>query len=135
MKQCTTCEVLKPEQMFRKDKEKKDGLASRCKECTNNREKSLYYTRYKPDVDRRNRERNAASGELILAVKLANPCKCCGEAEPCALAFHHTDPGGKDFSIASFRTASLKRIEAEIKKCVVLCHNCHAKVHAGLLTL
>ena len=32
------------------------------------------------------------------------------------------------------RTANAK-LKAEIAKCVVLCHNCHAKVHAGHLEL
>jgi hypothetical protein len=135
MKHCTTCKELKPDNYFRKDREKKDGLASRCKECTNNREKSLYYTRYKDQVDARNKARLDATGKLILNVKLANPCLFCGEKEPVALAFHHRDPTEKDFNISTFRTASLEKVQKEIDKCVVICHNCHAKVHAGILTL
>jgi hypothetical protein len=62
--------------------------------------------------------------------KLNNPC-ACGESEPVALAFHHK--GNKDFGIAESRSLSVERIKEEIAKCIVVCHNCHAKIHAGIM--
>ena len=60
-------------------------------------------------------------------------CRVCGEAEPIALDFHHLDPAQKDGS--PLRQSSVKRALAEAAKCVILCANCHRKVHAGLIVL
>jgi len=135
MKECSTCNTAKADSEFRKDALTKDGLQFQCKLCASAREKSLYYTRYKPEVDKRNRERAERNKTIVQEAKLANPCLFCKEAEPIALAFHHVDPTQKDFELSNARGMSSQRVINEIAKCVVLCHNCHAKVHAGLLTL
>jgi hypothetical protein len=62
----------------------------------------------------------------------------CGELETCCLAFHHLDPAEKSFTIGSHITRAYYTeadIRSEAAKCVVLCFNCHAKVHAELLDL
>ena len=63
-------------------------------------------------------------------------CSMCPESESVCLDFHHKDPNKKEFSIghqvASKGKATLMK---EIKKCVVLCANCHRKLHAGLIKL
>ena len=71
----------------------------------------------------------------LLAVFKAQGCCLCPEIEPCCLDAHHTNPNKKDFAIGdSLRMVySLKKIEAELRKCVCVCRNCHAKIHAGLL--
>jgi len=51
----------------------------------------------------------------------------------CSVDFHHLESEEKEFGIANGYTLSWKKILAEIDKYVVLCKNCHAKVHAGLL--
>jgi len=61
-------------------------------------------------------------------------CIGCGLREPVdALEFHHLDPTTKEFGIS---TEGIPRrwdkIEAELKKCVLLCANCHREVHAGV---
>lgn len=57
----------------------------------------------------------------------------CGEA----LHFHHIDPTTKSFAIsmACAKTRSWKTVRDEVEKCVLLCGNCHAEVHAGLVQL
>lgn len=51
-----------------------------------------------------------------------------------ALEFHHLDPSEKDFSVTgSANTKSLRLLLDEVKKCVMLCSNCHREVHAGLI--
>jgi len=61
--------------------------------------------------------------------KLNRPCPC-GEAEPCCLSYHHTD-NNKTGNISDMvnRGYSITRIQKEIDKCIVLCLNCHAKLH------
>lgn len=74
--------------------------------------------------------------ERILHAK-SGGCVLSGETEPCCLSFHHRDPASKEFDIgnAYSRCFSLSRLNRELAKCVCLCHNCHAKLHAGLAHL
>jgi 5-methylcytosine-specific restriction endonuclease McrA len=61
-------------------------------------------------------------------------CSRCGEKDRRCLDFHHLDPSKKDDSIAHMiKTASYARLEAEVKKCIVLCANCHRKEHVSLM--
>src|SRR3990167_7493009 len=67
----------------------------------------------------------------IQAIKTKAGCMDCGETHPACLQFHHTDPTTKLFRInrgIAERRARLL-IMKEIKKCIVLCANCHAKRH------
>ena len=55
----------------------------------------------------------------------------CGESHPACLEFHHTDEDNK-YSSVSFlvqKGYSLDKIKAEIDKCIILCANCHRKLH------
>ena len=66
---------------------------------------------------------------------MGGKCQLCGYARCAkALQFHHIDPSQKDFSI-SHVTRSWERIKDEIEKCVLVCANCHAEIHAGLIKL
>jgi len=61
--------------------------------------------------------------------KLSKGCKICGYNKCAgALDFHHSNDD-KEFTIGSYSIMNLERIEREIKKCVVLCRNCHAELH------
>lgn len=62
-------------------------------------------------------------------------CQICGY-DKCvrALSFHHLDASHKDFTISGI-TKSWNAIQSELDKCVLLCANCHAEAHAGLLVL
>jgi len=42
MKQCTVCGIPKPLEAFTKDKQRKDGLYSQCKECKQNSGRKAY---------------------------------------------------------------------------------------------
>lgn len=62
-------------------------------------------------------------------------CGICGY-DKCSrsLEFHHLDPTQKDFGFHRVR-ANPKNwaiVIAEIRKCVMLCANCHREVHAGI---
>lgn len=56
-------------------------------------------------------------------------CAQCGESHPACLDFHHNRD--KDSSVAdmAWQGFSKDRILSEIAKCVVLCANCHRKIH------
>ena len=74
--------------------------------------------------------------EAFKVWKNQQKCLVCSESESSCLDLHHTDPSEKEFTIASaVRQFSEKRLQSEILKCVVLCANCHRKVHAGIIQL
>ena len=57
-------------------------------------------------------------------------CATCGETHPATLDFHHVNPNEKDGAISAMVLASSKKkLLAEIEKCIVLCANCHRKLH------
>ena len=58
-------------------------------------------------------------------------CIVCGEADPATLDFHHRDTKTKERGICYFVSNgySVKKILQEIKKCDILCSNCHRKLH------
>lgn len=66
---------------------------------------------------------------------LGDKCCICGYNElPDALEFHHINPEDKEFGIASKGTCrDLEKDLAEIKKCVLICANCHRAIHKGLI--
>lgn len=63
---------------------------------------------------------------------------CCpvqGQLFPGDLAYHHAI-GKKEFTISSGKKGiAWEKIHEEIGKCLVLCHICHARYHAGLIDL
>lgn len=64
------------------------------------------------------------------AYKRQHPCEVCGEAHPACLDFHHREPARKVKGIAHMAVSHTKeRVLAEIAKCIVLCANCHRKLH------
>ena len=58
-------------------------------------------------------------------------CSKCDEKHPITLEFHHLlgSKKGKSISEMVVDGVSIKRILEEIKKCQILCSNCHKKVH------
>ena len=71
--------------------------------------------------------------KINLIQVLGGKCQICGfDAFPDALEFHHEDPNQKDYGLASKGTCH--KIETdleEVKKCFLLCANCHRGVHCG----
>lgn len=66
---------------------------------------------------------------------MGGKCVCCGYNRcDSALALHHLNPELKDFSFKSIRAVakSWPKIAAELRKCVLVCHNCHAEIHDGV---
>jgi len=66
--------------------------------------------------------------KIELVEMLGGKCKICGYNK-CVdgLHFHHEDPSVKEFNISY--TTNWDKIKEEIKKCKLLCANCHAEVH------
>ena len=61
---------------------------------------------------------------------LGGKCSECGYSKCIgALDVHHLDPSKKLFNISGAHARSWSAIEDEIKKCILICSNCHREVH------
>jgi transposase len=69
----------------------------------------------------------------ILVAEHGGRCRLCGyDRCMAALQFHHHDPATKTFGVAQGGMGrSIKRLRAEVRKCILLCSNCHAEVESG----
>lgn len=137
-KTCTICKKKKKLENFNKKSSTKDGLQNVCKEC--NRAKSRAY--YKKNCVQQRKQINALRkirqqkrSEFIRKYKVFCGCKFCQEKEYVALDFHHLYDKQFLISRMAHDCKTMKDIKKEIRKCVVLCANCHRKLHAGLISL
>lgn len=105
-----------------------------CNECRQDKAKQSYL-RNKKNIVNAVIKRQQLVRDKYYKFKKTQICLNCGENESCCLTFHHTDPSTKEFEVAAMTSQAWSRIEKEIKKCVCLCANCHAKVHAGIISL
>jgi hypothetical protein len=60
---------------------------------------------------------------------LGGKCEKCGEHNIHCLDFHHIDSDKKEESINKLGSYRWSIIEKEISKCILLCSNCHNKLH------
>lgn len=133
-KQCTRCKLTKPIADFCKNIRRKDGLQAACKTCMNisyNSSRKKNQIRYQQVA----KDRYAANTKRIRAWKEDKGCILCSEKFGPCLELHHLDPAQKEFDPSEGSNKSWESFLIEAAKCVLLCANCHRKVHAGILTL
>lgn len=129
-KYCGGCDRTLLVSAFAKNKAKKDGLQTRCRECKKKHDAD-YYQRNKLYYLKYNKQQYQARLQEINNYKQAQGCACCPENDPCCLDFHHPDGATKEKDVSRLVADSgKKRIWSEIAKCVVVCANCHRKIHA-----
>lgn len=79
-------------------------------------------------------ERNVRKQKLI-EIK-GGGCYICGYNKcQSALQFHHLVPNEKSLEIGTAIRGSFKKLLKEIDKTILLCANCHAELHAGILCI
>jgi hypothetical protein len=81
----------------------------------------------KTEVKRRQSEIRQWIFELTATLKFSR----CPETHIAVIDFHHKDPTKKDIGLSKVAKWgwSKERILKEIEKCIVLCSNCHRKLH------
>lgn len=122
---CPRCEKHKPHSEFYK---RGDGLQANCKVC-----KSEVDRQYNIDSNKkreRKKERQQELKEWVASYKAEKGCAYCPERDSLFLDFHHANDD-KEFTIADIQRRSLKVIQKEIGKCIVVCCKCHRMIHAG----
>lgn len=90
-----------------------------------------WYHRNKQHVITNNVQRKKEIREWYYQLRQGLFCVDCGQTHPATLHFHHRDPAEKEFSVATavINGKNIEAIEKEIKKCIVLCANCHTIRH------
>jgi len=59
-------------------------------------------------------------------------CSTCGYKKHVnALHFHHQNPRLKDFAVSWGLTYSFNKLKNEMRKCTILCANCHTMMHCA----
>lgn len=108
-------------------------LAKKCKSCFASSMREIY----KRDPEKRKLQVRLLEdriGKELDDIKRISGCKYCEEKEPICLDFHHEDASTKDENVSTWvhLKSRVKALE-EAKKCIVVCANCHRKLHNGLL--
>jgi len=128
-KKCSHCKEYKELAEFHKNKSKKDGHQHACKECRKIYIRKNYLENKQAYIDRSEKTK-IKNRELVWNIKLNSKCIKCGEDHPSVLDFHHRNKEEKKFTISqSYMNHGKLKILEEIKKCDVLCANCHRKLH------
>ena len=156
LKKCSRCNQELPINEFYNWKHGKDGLRSECKACSklnnqqyynDNRQQVLehvytytelnkdkirqyqheYYQNNSDQLKDYYKDRSMDKKREVDSYK--THCAKCGESRPYVIDFHHIDPSTKSFTIGDSYRGSSDKMEAEIKKCVCLCSNCHREFH------
>jgi len=131
---CNKCNVEKPCEDFLWKNKMKGLRHYECRECYKVTRKKSYEANREYYLNKNNKKRKENSTWYV-EYKKDKQCLFCGESEPICLDFHHLDGNDKDIEVSNMKysTYSLNKIKNEIEKCVILCSNCHRKVHSGLI--
>ena len=136
MKPCTKCGIEK----FLSDyyiKDSKTGrLHAQCKLCYKEHRKT-YYAHHYAKYGELYRERAKAYRTKLKMEYRKNmqeylsgeSCIDCGESDPVVLELDHIDPATKLFSISQAVKLGYRWLDVlnELKKCQILCANCHKR--------
>jgi predicted HNH restriction endonuclease len=55
---------------------------------------------------------------------------CKSTFPPCCYDFHHLDPSTKEAKVSQLVHLSSDKLEVEVKKCIMVCANCHRIIHS-----
>lgn len=132
---CIDCGETKELSSFTKNKKRKDGHCSRCRECKNIKDRKIY--RSKDKISRYNREAHQRRKQRYYKVikeylgKDYYECSKCGYTHTIHAPFdwHHVDSSTKEYEVSSMARHSKENIIKELDKCILLCSNCHRILH------
>lgn len=129
--ECRTCKTEKSEEAF-DFKDKKKGIRrATCKTCRRTKDAKYYQSNKtrREAVKTSKQQRRELAQKFITRVKQRSCCSNCGEDRWYTLDFHHL--GDKSYTVSHMprRGISLDSIKKEIRKCIIVCKNCHAEIH------
>lgn len=136
---CTICKEFKSIEEYNKGQ-------YRCRVCESITKKQwrdsnpdkirLHHEKYRDLMSEWKRNNRRSMLLHVYEYLVDHPCVVCGEDNRICLAFHHMR-GEKIDGISRMISShySLEDIDNEIKKCDVLCHNCHMMTHYILIDI
>lgn len=130
---CKKCNKDKELALFNKSASRKEGTRSYCKECERKDAKEFYKKNSQPYKDRAKKNKTILKIHLnafLFKLKKDSGCTLCPEKEIACLDFHHIIKGKPVTRMTNSSNVSLCR---ELNKCIIVCCNCHRKIHANLI--
>lgn len=141
MKTCSKCKQVKELEEFPVKKTQKNGQITvrrtcHCKKCVNE-----YFRQYmkgnKQHIDRVKRGKRK-SAIWIESVKKEIGCVIC-RYNKCiaALHFHHLNPSNKSYELSWAKNKQLckSKLMIEMRKCIIVCANCHYEIEHKQLNI
>lgn len=129
IKKCSKCKIEKQIKEFSVKDKAKNRYNSQCKKCFNVHNRVYYAINKIKHIAavKINKHNRAEKNKKIIREYKNIPCMDCGNSYPhYVMDFDHRDPEVKEFAISQMpRDCSLEKILNEIKKCDVVCANCH----------
>lgn len=117
-KTCPRCSEIKPLTDFYK-RSNRDDVGGYCKKCSND-----YHTNRVKEV------------KIKMIEHMGGECTRCSlkliDTHYAVFDFHHKDPKEKDEVFKGLKMKKWETIEKELKKCVLVCSNCHRLIHAEM---
>lgn len=131
-KKCNMCQEILPKtkEFFATRTDRKTlTYQSNCRNCQKEYRKK-HYEKNKAKYIQKSSNYVKKTVEWFNNLKDGLECEICGENRYWVLEFHHKDPSNKESEVASLvRKSNRDKILKEIKKCLVLCSNCHKDLH------
>lgn len=132
-KECKCCKKVKSFSDFNRSRSRKDKLRSYCKECEREHAREFYQNNPGP-YKARAKEHKKLLKEYLQNFsdnyKVEKGCYFCKEKTLCVLDYHHVEKGKP---VTRQISNSYVAFERELNKCIVVCANCHRKIHHGML--
>lgn len=111
-KTCFKCDNSKSIDNFRYRTDR-DSLSTYCRVCEAENAKDVYL-----------------KNKTFCVNALGGQCVFCNKIYPIPVYdFHHKEPEHKDFNISEYRHTTPTKLINELDKCILVCHNCHMKIH------
>lgn len=127
---CRTCKELKPITEFVHSTTYTRANAH-CKECLRKHKKYrvLNEPGFKEEQSRFKRERKRNIKQDAIN-RLGGKCNSCGLVDHQSVYdFHHLNPSEKERGVSTMVQYTKAKFELELSKCILLCANCHRKLH------
>jgi len=126
---CCSCKKRKDVEEFNIDNTRNDGYQSSCRECSNGIGRK-HYLKYKEQYLARSKARRKNGRDFIREIKENVGCYFCEESRSACLDFHHEGYEQKCFVVSEILNYNRDKLINEIKKCIVVCANCHRIIHS-----
>ncbi len=128
-RRCSRCGEVKPNEDFawrRKDKGWRETYCRPCRAAYKQEHYAKNKQRYKDQAAEWSQATLEERGRYLWNFFQTHPCVDCGEADPVVLEFDHIEE--KLFDIgAGFRGKNWQTVLDEMRKCEVVCVNCHRR--------